>query len=94
MHVTLVHVQVNPQHIDDFIAATHDNRLAAVSEQAITGSLSCKRPTIRAASCCTKPTTPLNMPPRIKAPITICAGASASWGRSPAPGFQSSDANL
>lgn len=32
MHVTLVHVQVNPQHIDDFIAATHDNRLAAISE--------------------------------------------------------------
>ena len=32
MHVTLVHVQVHPQHIDDFIAATRDNNLAALNE--------------------------------------------------------------
>ncbi len=32
MHVTLVYVQVKPQHIADFIAATRDNHLASVRE--------------------------------------------------------------
>lgn len=32
MHVTLVHVQVKPEHVDDFIAATRDNHLGAVAE--------------------------------------------------------------
>lgn len=32
MHVTLVHVEVHPRHIDDFIAATRDNHLAALNE--------------------------------------------------------------
>jgi autoinducer 2-degrading protein len=36
MHVTLVHVQVKPEHIDDFIAATRLNHQASVLE---TGNL-------------------------------------------------------
>ncbi|WGS85954.1 antibiotic biosynthesis monooxygenase [Methylomonas sp. UP202] len=32
MHVTLVHVHVKPEHIDDFIAATRLNHLASVQE--------------------------------------------------------------
>lgn len=32
MYVTLVNVQVMPEHIDDFIAATRDNHLASVRE--------------------------------------------------------------
>lgn len=32
MHVTLVHVEVHPQHIDDFIAATRENHIAAIDE--------------------------------------------------------------
>jgi autoinducer 2-degrading protein len=32
MHVTLVHVQVKPGHIDDFIAATRLNHEASIQE--------------------------------------------------------------
>ena len=32
MHVTLVHVQVKPAHIDDFIAATQINHEASIQE--------------------------------------------------------------
>jgi autoinducer 2-degrading protein len=32
MHVTLVHVHVKPEHIDDFIAATAANHAASVQE--------------------------------------------------------------
>jgi autoinducer 2-degrading protein len=32
MHVTLVHVRVKPEHIDDFIAATRLNHQASVVE--------------------------------------------------------------
>ena len=32
MHVTLVHVEVKPDHIDDFIAATRLNHEASVQE--------------------------------------------------------------
>jgi autoinducer 2-degrading protein len=32
MHVTLVHVQVKTDHIDDFIEATRKNHLASVNE--------------------------------------------------------------
>jgi autoinducer 2-degrading protein len=32
MHVTLVHVHVKPEHIQDFIAATQANHLASVQE--------------------------------------------------------------
>ena len=32
MHVTLVHVQVKPEHIADFIAATRRNHEAAIRE--------------------------------------------------------------
>lgn len=32
MHVTLVHVQVKPEHIDDFIAATQLNHEASILE--------------------------------------------------------------
>lgn len=32
MHVTLVHVSVKPEHIQDFITATHANHLASVTE--------------------------------------------------------------
>ena len=32
MHVTLVHVQVDPAHIDDFIAATRLNHEASIQE--------------------------------------------------------------
>lgn len=32
MHVTLVHVRVKPEHIDDFIAATRLNHEASVRE--------------------------------------------------------------
>lgn len=32
MHVTLVHVQVKPEHVADFIAATQRNREASVRE--------------------------------------------------------------
>jgi len=32
MHVTLVHVQVKPAHIDDFIAATRLNHEASIQE--------------------------------------------------------------
>lgn len=32
MHVTLVHVQVKPEHIDDFIAATKLNHEASIRE--------------------------------------------------------------
>lgn len=32
MHVTLVHVYVKPEHVDDFIAATRENHLGAVAE--------------------------------------------------------------
>ncbi|MGD8785214.1 MAG: antibiotic biosynthesis monooxygenase [Thioalkalispiraceae bacterium] len=32
MHVTIVHVHVKPQYIDDFIAATTKNHLASVQE--------------------------------------------------------------
>ena len=32
MHVTLVHVCVKPEHVDDFIRATHENHLYSVLE--------------------------------------------------------------
>ena len=32
MHVTLVHVRVSPDHVQDFIAATRANHLASVQE--------------------------------------------------------------
>jgi len=32
MHVTLVHVHIDPEHIDDFIQATGRNRAASVHE--------------------------------------------------------------
>lgn len=32
MHVTLVHVQVKPEHIDDFITACRLNHLASIDE--------------------------------------------------------------
>lgn len=32
MHVTLVHVKVKPEHIDDFIEAIHDNHRNSVQE--------------------------------------------------------------
>ena len=32
MHVTLVHVRVKPEHVEDFIAATRANHLASVQE--------------------------------------------------------------
>ena len=32
MHVTIVHVQVKPEHVADFIAATHVNHLGSVQE--------------------------------------------------------------
>ncbi len=32
MHVTLVHVHVQPDHIDDFIAATKRNHMASIQE--------------------------------------------------------------
>lgn len=32
MHVTLVHVRVLPEHVDDFIRATRANHLASVQE--------------------------------------------------------------
>lgn len=32
MHVTLVHVHVQPDRVDDFIAATRDNHLQSVQE--------------------------------------------------------------
>lgn len=32
MHVTLVHVQVRPEHIDAFIAACRDNHTASIRE--------------------------------------------------------------
>ena len=32
MHVSLVHVQVKPEHIDDFIAATRLNHKASIQE--------------------------------------------------------------
>lgn len=32
MHVTLVHVHVKPEHVDDFIRATRANHLASVQE--------------------------------------------------------------
>jgi autoinducer 2-degrading protein len=32
MHVALVHVHVNPGHIEDFIAATRENHLASIKE--------------------------------------------------------------
>ena len=32
MHVTLVHVQVKPEHINAFIAACRDNHMASISE--------------------------------------------------------------
>jgi autoinducer 2-degrading protein len=32
MHVTLVHVHVKPEHVDDFIVATRGNHLGAVKE--------------------------------------------------------------
>ena len=32
MHVTLVHVQVKPEHIDDFIAASRLNHQASIQE--------------------------------------------------------------
>jgi (4S)-4-hydroxy-5-phosphonooxypentane-2,3-dione isomerase len=32
MHVTLVHVQVKPEHINDFIAATQRNHEASINE--------------------------------------------------------------
>lgn len=32
MHITLVHVHVKPQHVEDFIAATRLNHLASVQE--------------------------------------------------------------
>lgn len=33
MHVTLVHVQVNPEHIDEFIEATRLNHEASIKEK-------------------------------------------------------------
>lgn len=33
MHVTLVHVQVNLEHLEDFIMATRDNHLASIKER-------------------------------------------------------------
>ncbi|CAG7856165.1 hypothetical protein MCAMS1_00557 [biofilm metagenome] len=33
MHVTLVHVQVKPEHIRDFIAATRLNHIASINEE-------------------------------------------------------------
>ena len=32
MHVTLVHVQVKPEHADDFIDACRDNHIASIQE--------------------------------------------------------------
>jgi len=32
MHVTLVHINVKPEHVDDFIRATHANHTASVQE--------------------------------------------------------------
>ena len=32
MHVTLVHVHVKPEHVDDFVAATRSNHEASVRE--------------------------------------------------------------
>lgn len=32
MHVTLVHVHVKPEHVDEFIRATHENHLNSVRE--------------------------------------------------------------
>jgi autoinducer 2-degrading protein len=32
MHVTIVHVHVKPQYIDDFIKATRENHLASIRE--------------------------------------------------------------
>ena len=32
MHVTLVHVRVKPEHVDDFIRATHENHRHSVQE--------------------------------------------------------------
>lgn len=32
MHVTLVHVQVKPEHVADFIAATRENHAGSVAE--------------------------------------------------------------
>jgi (4S)-4-hydroxy-5-phosphonooxypentane-2,3-dione isomerase len=32
MHVTLVHVQVKPEHIDEFLLATRANHLASIQE--------------------------------------------------------------
>ncbi|HSI95732.1 MAG: antibiotic biosynthesis monooxygenase [Methylophilaceae bacterium] len=32
MHVTLVHVHVKPEHVDDFLRATHENHLNSVRE--------------------------------------------------------------
>lgn len=33
MHVTLVHVHVKPEHIADFIAASHANHVASIQER-------------------------------------------------------------
>ncbi|RKX31851.1 MAG: antibiotic biosynthesis monooxygenase [Verrucomicrobia bacterium] len=33
MHVTLVHVHVKPERVNDFIAATRENHLASVQEE-------------------------------------------------------------
>lgn len=32
MHVTVVHVQVKPEHVEDFVRATRENHLGAVAE--------------------------------------------------------------
>lgn len=32
MHTTLVHIRVQPDHVDAFIAATHDNHAASIQE--------------------------------------------------------------
>jgi autoinducer 2-degrading protein len=32
MHVTLVHVRVKPEHVDDFLRATYENHLNSVRE--------------------------------------------------------------
>ena len=44
MHVTLVHVQVKPAHIDDFIAATRLNHEASIQEPATVVLTCCNHP--------------------------------------------------
>ena len=52
MHVTLVHVQIKPEHVDAFIDACRDNHRTSIREA---GNLRFDIPTTRAASFSTKP---------------------------------------